>query len=79
MYFFKVGNLSSLVGVPDTTSIFQDRSCQDVKAFFFNVLWAEVQIALVKTRVILALLHMYSVHSNLVYKLCVYKGIWRRG
>ena len=32
--------------VPDTTSIFQDRSCQDVKAFFFDVLWTAVQIAL---------------------------------
>ena len=36
------------MGVPDTTSIFEDRSYQDIKAFFFNVLWAAVEIALDK-------------------------------
>ena len=34
------------MGIPDTTPIFEYRSYQDIKAFFFNVLWAAVKIAL---------------------------------
>ena len=50
--------MSGLMGIPDTTSILEDRSYQDIKAFFFNILWAAVNIALHKGKsVVLALFH----------------------
>ena len=54
-----------------------------VKAFFFNVLWAAVQIALDESQGVTGFIAQVGilcpVHSNLVCYLCVYQGIWRRG
>ena len=68
------------MGVPDTTSIFKDRSYQDIKAFFFNVLWAAVKIALDKGQGVVSFIAQVGVlRIPAELTIYVYSKVFSRG